>query len=179
MWTLLASPEGKLHWVLTEKHRFVIFATGKDHGLAVPVRFTASGKDTLRLALKLPKAPPIVGNTFVLQNILYDRDDFHIRPDAITALDSLVSMMERYPGMRVELDAHTDSRASTGYNLILSNRRAASAADYLISKGIGEERIIAIGYGESRLLNRCADGVECTEEEHQQNRRTEVRILQR
>lgn len=178
-WTLLPGPEGKLRGVLTEGHRFVIFATGKDHGLAVPVRFKASSKDILRLELKLPKAPPVVGNTFVLQNILYDRDDFHIRTDAFTALDSLVSMMVRYPGMRVELDAHTDSRASTAYNLTLSNRRAASAADYLISKGIGEERIIAIGYGESRLLNHCADGVECTEEEHQQNRRTEVRILQR
>ncbi|CAL1519076.1 OmpA family protein [Chitinophaga sp. MM2321] len=179
MWTLLANHEGKLRWVLTDEHRFVIFATGKDHAFAVPVRFTAKGKDTLRLELKLPKAPPVVGNTFVLQNIYYDRDDYHIRPDAVMALDSLAATMERYPGMRVELAAHTDSRASTEYNLILSNRRAASAAAYLISKGISEERIIAIGYGESRLLNRCADGLDCTEEEHQQNRRTEVRILQR
>lgn len=179
IWTLPTNDKGKLQLVLTEGHRFVVFGTSRNHGLAVPLRFTADGTDTLRLQLKLPKGLPVVGNTFVLQNIFYDRDDYHIRPDAVAALDSLVAMMERYPGMRVELAAYTDSRASTEYNLILSNRRAASAADYLIDKGIGVERITAIGYGESRLLNRCADGVDCTEEEHQQNRRTEVRILKR
>jgi outer membrane protein OmpA-like peptidoglycan-associated protein len=79
--------------------------------------------------------------------------------------------------MQIELRSHTDSRASAAYNLNLSDHRAKSAAAYLYSKGIARGRIIGKGYGETKLINKCADGVPCTEAEHQVNRRTEFKIL--
>ncbi|MCB0781243.1 MAG: OmpA family protein, partial [Flavobacteriales bacterium] len=69
-----------------------------------------------------------------------------------------------------------DSRASDTYNLVLSEARANSAVDYLVRKGVDPERIVARGYGENRPVNKCTDGVTCTEEEHQQNRRTEFKV---
>jgi outer membrane protein OmpA-like peptidoglycan-associated protein len=82
------------------------------------------------------------------------------------------------PDIRVELSSHTDSRGSADYNLELSETRAMNCAAYLGNKGVAAGRIVARGYGETRLLNACTDEVECSEEQHQQNRRTELRILQ-
>jgi outer membrane protein OmpA-like peptidoglycan-associated protein len=77
----------------------------------------------------------------------------------------------------VELSAHTDSRGSSKDNLNLSQKRAQSCVDYLIQKGVPKANIVAKGYGEGKLVNKCSDGVECTEEEHQANRRTEIKVL--
>ncbi len=77
----------------------------------------------------------------------------------------------------MELSSHTDSRSAADYNLKLSQRRADAAKKYIVEKGIAQNRIVAVGYGETRLLNRCADGVECSEEEHQLNRRTEIKTI--
>jgi hypothetical protein len=77
----------------------------------------------------------------------------------------------------VELGSHTDSRGTFAYNDALSQRRAESAVAYIVSKGIDPSRITAKGYGEHQLLNKCADGVPCSKEEHQANRRTEVKVL--
>jgi outer membrane protein OmpA-like peptidoglycan-associated protein len=79
--------------------------------------------------------------------------------------------------MNLELGAHTDSRASTAYNLKLSQRRAESAVKYIIQRGVSNDRIKPKGYGESQLINECADGVDCPEDMHQQNRRTEFKII--
>lgn len=118
------------------------------------------------------------GATIVLNNIYYDYNKSSIRVGAEEELDALASIMKEYPGMKIELSAHTDSRGAEDYNLRLSLRRAESAKEYLVSKGIDDDRIQAIGYGESRIRNRCEDGVECTEREHQYNRRTEVKIVE-
>lgn len=80
-------------------------------------------------------------------------------------------------GMKVELASHTDSRGSDSFNQDLSDRRAKSVANYLIAKGISPSQLVAKGYGETKLLNRCKNGVQCSEEEHLQNRRTEFRVL--
>jgi outer membrane protein OmpA-like peptidoglycan-associated protein len=80
------------------------------------------------------------------------------------------------PNLSFELSSHTDSRASHTYNLMLSDARAKSAVDHLIRQGVDPDRISAKGYGESRLVNGCRDNVECTEEEHQANRRTEFKV---
>jgi len=117
------------------------------------------------------------GISFVLNDIYYDFDKADIRPDAAKILDKLVTVMNDNPTLRIELSSHTDSRGSDDYNMKLSERRAKSAVDYLISKGIDSSRMVAKGYGETRLVNKCANGVECTEEEHQQNRRTEIEVL--
>ena len=117
------------------------------------------------------------GDVIRIDNIYYDRNKANIRPDAAVELDKLVDLLGKYPAMRIEMRSHTDSRATASYNRTLSDKRARAVVAYLKSKGIAGKRMIAKGYGESELTNRCADGVDCTEEEHQQNRRTEIKIL--
>ncbi|OCX53419.1 hypothetical protein BEL04_03720 [Mucilaginibacter sp. PPCGB 2223] len=124
-----------------------------------------------------PPKPYETGSIFVLSNIYYDLDKSNIRPDAAVELDKLAVILKEHPTMRIELSSHTDSRASDEYNMALSQRRAASAVAYLASKGIDKSRMIPKGYGETRLVNKCSNGVPCTEAEHQLNRRTEVKIL--
>lgn len=114
--------------------------------------------------------------------IFYDLDKAFIRPDAAKVLDSFIdNVLVRFPRIVIELGSHTDCRATYDYNMKLSQRRADSAVAYLINNGIMKERMFARGYGESKLVNKCAcEGVEivpCSEAEHQQNRRTTVRIV--
>ncbi|ERJ60190.1 OmpA family protein [Sphingobacterium paucimobilis] len=118
-----------------------------------------------------------VGHKFVLENIYYDFDKYNIRKDAAVILDQLVRTMRDNPTLRIELSSHTDSRGTHRYNDVLSQRRAESAVDYIVSRGIERDRLVAKGYGERRLVNRCADGVKCSAAEHQANRRTEVEVL--
>jgi outer membrane protein OmpA-like peptidoglycan-associated protein/tetratricopeptide (TPR) repeat protein len=113
--------------------------------------------------------------TFVLENIYYDLDRWNIRPDAQPALDKLVSIMKENP-VKIELGSHTDSRASDAYNLVLSQKRAESAVRYIVLQGIDPDRITARGYGETQLVNKCKNGIPCTEVEHQKNRRTEFKV---
>lgn len=115
-----------------------------------------------------------VGTVIELKNIFYDYDKATIREEAARDLDDLVELMKRFPSMSIELSSHTDSRGTKAYNQSLSQKRAETARKYLIEKGITPERVKAVGYGESRLRNRCADGVECSDMKHQMNRRTEV-----
>lgn len=117
------------------------------------------------------------GTVIVLENIYYDFNKSAIRKGAALDLDALSQLMERYPSMQVELGAHTDSRGSDEYNLDLSNRRAESAKDFLLLRGIANDRIRTVGYGESQPRNHCVDGVECTDKDYLLNRRTEVKIL--
>ncbi len=112
-----------------------------------------------------------------IENIYYDFDKADIRPDAAKELDKLVKIMKDNPTLWIELGSHTDSRGDDKYNLKLSQRRADAAVQYLINNGIEKNRLTAIGYGETMLLNKCANGVECTEEQHQLNRRTEFKIV--
>jgi peptidoglycan-associated lipoprotein len=112
-----------------------------------------------------------------LNNIYYDFDDDKILPDAEKDLNLLLDIMNQYEDMVIELSSHTDSRGITRYNEDLSQRRANSAKRWLVENGISEERIKPVGYGESQLLNKCKNGVRCSEEEHQLNRRTEFKIL--
>lgn len=93
--------------------------------------------------------------------------------------DNLLALMVREPLINVELQSHTDSRGSASSNMSLSQRRAQSVVDYLVSKGISRSRLIARGYGETRLTNNCRDGVDCTPSQHAQNRRTAFRVISR
>lgn len=117
------------------------------------------------------------GEGIALENILYNLDKFNIREDAKPELNKVVRFMEDNPGVKVELGSHTDSRGSDSYNQKLSQNRAQSAVDYITSRGISSARISAKGYGESVLLNKCADGVPCSEQEQQVNRRTEFKVI--
>lgn len=138
-------------------------------------RITDATEDTVVVALLFDKN--LIENSIVLEKIYYDLDKWNIRPDAATELDKLVTLLQNNPNIEIELSAHTDSRESLKYNQRLSERRAQSAIEYLVSKGINAKRLTAKGYGKTRLVNQCTDGVECSEEEHQLNRRTEFRII--
>lgn len=113
-----------------------------------------------------------------LDIIYFDLDKHNIRPDAAFELNKVVDVMNRYPGMIIRLESHTDSRARDQYNLDLSNRRAKSTYQYIVSKGIDASRIAQYeGFGETQLVNNCSNGVKCSEVDHQLNRRTEFIIL--
>jgi outer membrane protein OmpA-like peptidoglycan-associated protein len=118
-----------------------------------------------------------VGDVIKVENIYYDLGKYNIRPDAAKELDKLFDLMKSYPAMKIELRSHTDSRGSHESNMVLSQKRAQSAADYLFSRGIERDRITSKGYGDTMPLNKCVKGVKCTEEEFQVNRRTEFKIL--
>lgn len=111
-----------------------------------------------------------------LENIYYDFDKWDIRQDAAVELDKLLKILQDNPTIWIELGSHTDSRGKDSYNLTLSQKRAESAVAYLIAKGIDRSRLEARGYGETVPLNKCKNDVECTDAEHQLNRRTEFKI---
>ncbi len=118
-----------------------------------------------------------VGNTIELKNIYYDFDKYYIRSGSAESLDWVVTLMRKYPSLALELTSHTDARGTTNYNRWLSRKRAKSAVKYITDRGISPFRLQANGYGETQVRNHCEDGVECSEEEHQYNRRTEIRVL--
>jgi outer membrane protein OmpA-like peptidoglycan-associated protein len=118
-----------------------------------------------------------VGKKFVLQNIHYDYNKWDILPESAIELDKLVQVMQDNPDIRVELGSHTDSRGNDQYNMRLSQKRSDSAVAYIVSKSIDRSRIKAKGYGETQLINRCKNGVNCSDQEHRQNRRTEFKII--
>ena len=108
-----------------------------------------------------------------IPNINYDFDKFDIRPDAAVELDKVVKTLKDNPTIVIELQSHTDSRGRDEYNVELSERRARSAKAYLVQKGIAVNRIVSKGYGETRILNKCVNGADCSDEAHEENRRTE------
>jgi C-terminal peptidase prc len=112
-----------------------------------------------------------------IPNIYYDVDKSTLRPESIKVLDSILVYFSQNPDLTIEIGSHTDSRGSDSYNLKQSQERAQTVVDYLVSKGVSRNRLVAVGYGKTKLINKCGDGVDCTEEEHQQNRRTTFRVL--
>lgn len=130
--------------------------------------------NTLDLVLK----PLILDSQIIINPIFFDFDKATIRTDAQYELENIVDVLRKHPEMIIKIEAHTDSRGRDSYNLKLSDRRAKSTAEYIISRGIEPHRIVsARGFGETRLLNECANGVKCTEEEHQLNRRSYFYIV--
>ena len=123
----------------------------------------------------------VVGQTWILNNIYYDLDKWFIRPDAAKELNKLVALMKSNPSLEIELSSHTDCRQTIAYNDALSVKRARAAVNYIVSKSIASKRLLAAGYGERHLVNNCAceptNDSPCSSEEHQLNRRTEVKVL--
>lgn len=114
---------------------------------------------------------------FNISKIYFDLDKSYIRSDAEVHLQKIVEVLKQYPTMEIDIRSHTDSRQTHKYNESLSDRRAKSTLEYLVKNGISRNRLTAKGYGESQLINKCADNVTCTEEEHQMNRRSEFIII--
>ncbi|MFT7033283.1 MAG: outer membrane protein OmpA-like peptidoglycan-associated protein [Cyclobacteriaceae bacterium] len=130
--------------------------------------------DVLRFEIPLEKI--VLDKAIELENIYYDLDKSFIRADAAVELDKLVKILVDNPTIKIELGSHTDSRGSDNYNQRLSQRRATSAVEYIVKNGIDKGRIVAKGYGETALVNKCSNGVQCSKEEHQRNRRTEFKV---
>ncbi len=114
-----------------------------------------------------------------LEYINYELDKSDIRPDVAATLDKLIGLLKEFPDLEIRIESHTDSRGSDDYNMLLSKKRAKAAYDYVVSKGIDPNRLLYHGYGETRLLNKCANGVECTEEQHEVNRRSIVKVVRK
>jgi len=136
----------------------------------------------LTLTVALQPTPHPCGNDLGcrlnLKPIYFDLDKHFIRSDAEIELNKVLNALLENPNMNIHIESHTDSRGRDAYNLALSDRRAKSTMNWLIDKGISPERLTAKGYGETRLLNECGNGVKCSEEQHQLNRRSVFTIVQ-
>ncbi|OMQ11562.1 OmpA family protein [[Flexibacter] sp. ATCC 35103] len=139
-----------------------------------------TGKTSLPIALDKSTCKVTIGDDlgkcFGIKMIYFDLDKSNIRTEAAIDLEKILDVLNHNPTMKLDIRSHTDSRATHQYNEALSNRRAKSTLQWLIKNGIAANRLTGKGYGESQLVNSCSDGVNCTEEEHQMNRRSEFII---
>lgn len=128
-------------------------------------------------ALSTIKVGTDLAKTLDISLIYFDVGKALITDKAAVELNKILAVMQEYPKMRIDIRSHTDSRASVQYNLVLSDKRAKAIIAWLVKNGVDANRLRGKGYGESKLLNRCKDGVKCTEDEHLANRRSEFLIL--
>uniref|UniRef100_UPI003891256B OmpA family protein n=1 Tax=Winogradskyella sp. 4-2091 TaxID=3381659 RepID=UPI003891256B len=139
---------------------------------------TTSRKNEDTITADLVLKPLILESQIIINPIFFDYDKDTIRTDAQYELENIVNVLRKHKEMVIKIESHTDSRGRDKYNLKLSDRRAKSTREYIISRGIEPSRIqSARGFGETRLLNKCANGVKCTEQEHQVNRRSYFYIV--
>jgi len=164
---------GKTYYVRAEKPEYTT------RELSVTIEKT-SGKTNLPIALEKATCKVTVGDDlgkcFGIKMIYFDLDKSNIRTEAALDLEKILAVLNDYPNMKLDIRSHTDSRASHQYNEALSDLRAKSTIQWLVKNGIAPNRLTGRGYGETELVNKCADGVPCTEEEHQANRRSEFII---
>lgn len=141
-----------------------------------------SGSTDLPIELKKSKCKVAVGDNlgvcFGIKDIYFDFDKSNITPKAAIELEKILDVLNQYPNMKIDIRSFTDSRGSFKYNEKLSDRRAKATVTWLIKNNIATDRLTSKGYGESQLVNKCSDGVKCTEEEHQANRRSEFIIIE-
>jgi outer membrane protein OmpA-like peptidoglycan-associated protein/TPR repeat protein len=163
---------------------FVVRATHPDYiGNEVRVSLSDfSPENILKIPLQKDKSALEEGLDLAkildLNPIYFDFDKWDIRPDAEIELQKIIVAMEQYPQLNIDVRSHTDSRGNDAYNLKLSERRNQATIDYIINVGgIAASRLSGKGYGETQLTNACANGVACSKEDHQLNRRSEFIIL--
>ncbi len=169
-------PDGRYLFELKPNTDYSLKASVKDM-LTSSTMLSTKGRmrnDTLHASIRLMALK--VGESIAIKNIYYDYDKWDIRVDAAVELDKIARIFMDNPDMSFELGSHTDSRGGDLYNLVLSDARANSAVNYLIQRGVAPDRITAKGYGEQILVNGCNNGVKCSEEDHQANRRTEFKV---
>lgn len=131
---------------------------------------------TLYVKLELDIEEAGQDKIIALTNIYYDTGSSRIRSEASSDLEKLTKFLKDNPGFSIEIASHSDSRGSDASNLILSQARAQEVVNYLQKSGIPKNRLIPMGYGETRLVNDCTNGINCTEAQHEQNRRTEFKV---
>ncbi|MGP1992728.1 OmpA family protein [Zobellia laminariae] len=113
-----------------------------------------------------------------LSTIYFNFNKYDIRKDSEIEVEKVIAAMEKYPSLRIKVNSHTDSRGKDSYNLWLSQKRAESTVNYMVKKGIAKERLDGEGFGETKLINKCANGVKCSDKDHELNRRSEFIILE-
>ncbi|MBL8003240.1 MAG: carboxypeptidase regulatory-like domain-containing protein [Flavobacteriales bacterium] len=150
----------------------------KDGFFKQSARITTKGKSEAIIKTDFKLFPLELNQVVRLDNIYYDLAKWNIRPDAALELDKLVQTLMDNPTVKIELSSHTDCRGKDAYNMNLSDKRAKSAVDYLISKGIAKDRVKSKGYGETKPVETC-ECTKCTEDQHQRNRRTEFKVLEK
>lgn len=176
--TLQAKTDGRFHFVLNRESSYVLSAAQTGFKLFSGSSFHTRNVDsTTTIQMDILLEPVEKEEVIVLRNIYFDFDESVIRPDAALELSKILSFLNSDPSIRIELNAHTDARGSESYNMDLSQRRADAAVAFLVAGGIDPNRLVARGYGFSRLANHCSPGVECTDEEHQFNRRVEFFVI--
>jgi outer membrane protein OmpA-like peptidoglycan-associated protein/tetratricopeptide (TPR) repeat protein len=165
---------GKRYYVRGEKDEYET----RESMINVPKK---SGRSKVDLATNKKVKEVLVGTdlakTFDIKIIYFDLDKSKIRQDAALELEKILDVMKQNPTIKIDVRSHTDSRQTNQYNEALSDRRAKATIAWLIKNGIKADRLTGKGYGESQLVNKCADGVECTETDHQLNRRSEFIIV--
>ena len=138
-------------------------------------------QDGVLLADGVPSAPDHAtwkrGSEGFLVNLYYDFNEVEFREESLPDLEKLLRTLQENLDLRIEIASHTDARGAAEFNLDFSQRRADRVVQWLIEHGVARERLVARGYGESKPINKCSDDVPCSESEHQQNRRTEFRVL--
>jgi outer membrane protein OmpA-like peptidoglycan-associated protein len=151
----------------------------KEVKIAVPAQ---SGETELNIVQAKPESTIKVGTDlakeFKIEQIYFDLAKYNIREDAAIELDKIVKFMKEYPTAKIDVRTHTDCRASDKYNMTLSDNRAKSVIAYIVKSGVHASRLTGRGYGETRLVNKCDDGVKCSEAEHQKNRRSEFIVTE-
>ena len=173
---LLTDPKGNLIRELK------LTKEGKQRFSLLPVEYTQMGSMYVddpwlqALALKT-NASNATDSLTIIENIYYNYGDFKILPEGKNILDKVIQVMKADSKVFIELSSHTDSRSSDEYNLTLSQKRAKAAVDYIVGSGVRSKRISGKGFGEKQIINKCKNGVECSEEEHAKNRRTEFKII--
>ncbi|MCF6366140.1 MAG: OmpA family protein [Bacteroidales bacterium] len=141
------------------------------------ITLKTEGKQELKMFIDKIEVGMDLNDIIEINPIYFDLNKYAIRSDAAIELDKIVKVMTENPNMIIELGSHTDSRGSDSYNLKLSDKRAKSSAKYIKERISNPNRIYGKGYGETKLKNRCKNGVKCSEKEHQENRRTEFKII--
>jgi outer membrane protein OmpA-like peptidoglycan-associated protein/tetratricopeptide (TPR) repeat protein len=140
-----------------------------------------TGETKATLSIEKTQIPIVSGTdlskVFHIKEIYFDLDKYNIREDAAIELAKILEVLLEYPTMKIAINSHTDSRQTHAYNVVLSNNRAKSTRKWLIKQGISADRLTANGYGETKLVNNCSDGVDCSEEQHQANRRSEFIVI--
>lgn len=142
-------------------------------------KISAEIEEILELEEKLKETPigVDIGKVLDLNPIYFNFDKYDIRPDAEIELAKILAYMETYPTVKIDVRSHTDSRGNDSYNMTLSENRNVSTRKWLTSRGIDSSRLTGRGYGESQLVNSCSNGVSCSKEQHQLNRRSEFILI--
>ena len=161
-------------WYTLKAAKPQYLTTTEEADLSSPV--VKSGEDSYSLQVNILLQGIYLDKEVILDNIYYEFDEWNLTPEAYPTLEKLTNILITNPTIQIQLNSHTDCRGDDEYNMELSRKRARSVVNFLVSKGIREERMIPVGHGETNPLMPCPCS-SCTEEEHQKNRRTSFTII--